>query len=234
VWLANAPAALLYSVFAPKNGPVQVFGLEGPWAKGHLAGITVQGRVVAEDLSWRFKPWQLLLGRMGLQLNGGGQVGTVDGGLSLSPRATRLSNFRIASSVKRLAAIGGYPFVPVEGQMGANIQSLILVNNALNAAEGSVDLKNLAWTLARDPMLLGDFHAEITTTPEAIIATISSPSGPLSADGTAKLLPDKSYEVDIRIHPKPGASEMLQNYVRTIGQPDPQGDYHLRQKGKLQ
>jgi general secretion pathway protein N len=233
VWLANIPASLLYAALASKNGPVQLFGLDGPWAEGHVAGITVQNRVVAEDLRWTLRPAQLLLARIGLHLSGGGQVGTLEGGLALSPRATRLSDFRIVSTVKRLAAAGGYPFVPVEGQLGANIKTLVMVRNALDTLEGSVDLKNLQWTLARDPMLLGDFHVEAHTTPEAIIATINSPEGPLSADGTVRLLPDRSYEVDVRIKPKPGASEMLMNYVKTIGAPDPQGDYHWRQKGTL-
>lgn len=233
VWLANIPASLLYAAFAPKDAPVQLFGLDGPWAEGRVAGISVQNRVVAEDLHWTFRPAQLLLGRMGLHLSGGGQVGTLEGGLALSPRATRLTNFRIVSTVKRLAAAGGYSFVPVEGQIGANLKSLVMVRNALDTLEGSVDLKGLQWTLARDPMLLGDFHVEMQTTPEAIIATISSPEGPLSADGTARLLPDRSYEIDLRIKPKPGASEMLMNYVKTVGVPDPQGDYHWRQKGTL-
>jgi len=94
-------------------------------------------------------------------------------------------------------------------------------------------LQGVAWTLARTPLLLGDFRADVTTAPEAVTALITSPAGPLEASGFAKLLPDQSYDVDILVKPKPGASEMLLNYLKTLGAPDPQGFYHLRQRGKL-
>ena len=91
----------------------------------------------------------------------------------------------------------------------------------------------LPLTLAREPLALGDFQIGLLTTPEALIAKVSSPSGPLEADGEARLFPDQRYESDIRLRPKPGASETLKNYLRSLGPADPDGYQHLRQKGQL-
>lgn len=232
--ITHVPAALLYGVFKPKEGsPVQIHGVQGAWSEGSVSGISLRNRLIAQDLHWQFKPLQLLLGRVALRLSGGGQIATLDGTVTRSFGGIGLRDFRFAGGIKNLAAAAGYAFVPVDGRAGGELGKLIFKQGALNDAEGSLDLKSLAWTLAREPLLLGDFHAEITTEPEAITAVISSPSGPLEANGTARLLPDQSYDVDILVKPKPGASEMLMNYARTLGAPDTQGYYHIRQRGQL-
>lgn len=231
--IANAPAALLYSAFKPETSPLQIHGLQGPWAQGTLSGISFNNRVVAQDLRWHFKPLHLLLGRAALHVSGGGQIATVEGGIATGLGGQRLTDFRFAGGIKSLAAAVGYAFVPVDGQVGGELGKLILKGGQINYVEGSLNLNGVAWTLAREPLLLGDFRADIATAPEAITATISSPSGPLEASGFAKLAPDQSYDVDILVKPKPGASEMLLNYLKTLGAPDPQGFYHLRQRGRL-
>lgn len=231
--ISHIPAALLYSVFKPKDARLLVHGLQGPWSAGALSGISLNGRLVAQDLRWQLKPLHLLLGRAAVQLSGGGQIATLDGGIATGLGGLRLSDFRFAGGLKSLTAAGGYPFVPVDGRLGGEIEKLVVKGGSLHYAAARLEAKNLAWTLARDPLLLGDFQAEITTAPEAITALITSPAGPLEATGTAKLSPDKSYDVDILLKPKPGASEMLLNYMKTLGAPDPQGFYRLRQRGKL-
>lgn len=231
--VTQVPAALLYGLAKPKESPLLVHGLQGPWTAGSLSGISLRGRPLVQDLRWQVKPLQLLLGRVALDLEGGGQIATLDGGVAAGLGGVRLDDFRFAGGIKALAAAAGYAFVPVEGRAGGEIAKLIFKGGALDFAEGTVELKSLAWTLARDPLLLGDFRAEISTSPEAVTATISSPTGPLEASGFAKLLPDKSYDVDILVKAKPGASEMLLNYLKTLGAPDPQGFYHLRRRGTL-
>ena len=231
--IANVPAALLYGLFAPKDSPLVVHGLSGPWAQGSTSGISQRGRLVLGELHWSFRPLQLLLGRMGFAVKGGGETATYEGGVAYGLGGLRLTDFRFAGNLKRLAASGGYPFVPVDGNAGGSIGKLILKNGLPDHIEGALELKSLQWTLAREPLLLGDFAADITTAPEAITAVVTSPSGPLETSGTAKLMPDRSYEIDLSLKPKNGASEMLINYLKTLGAPDAQGVYHLRRRGQL-
>lgn len=231
--IANIPASLLYLAFKPKDARAEVHGLQGAWTDGALSGISLNGRLVAQDLHWRLKPLHLLLGRVAVRLSGGGQIATLEGTVASSLASKRLSGFRFAGGIKNLAAAAGYAYVPIDGQAGGELDKLVFTKDGLDTAEGSLEIKGLLWTLSRDPLLLGDFRAEFSTTPEAITAVIQSPSGPLEASGSARLLPDQSYEVDILLKPKPGASELLLNYLRTLGAPDAAGNYHLRQRGKL-
>lgn len=231
--IANIPAALLYAQFKPQESPLQLHGLQGPWAAGQLSGISQNGRLLLQDLRWHFKPWWLPLGRAALHVEGGGEIATLQGEASASFGAVRLRQFRLAGSVKRLAGLANLSYLPLDGQAGADIESLVLKKGFVDHLSGKLNLSGLAWTLAREPMLLGDFQFDIATTPEAVIATASSPSGPLEVDGDARLLPDRSWQLKLRLKPRPGASETLLNYLRSLGTPDPEGYYPLRQQGKL-
>jgi len=231
--LANIPAALLYTAVKPKDSRLQVHGLQGAWSAGSLSGISLNSRLLAQDLHWQLQPLQLLLGRVAVRLSGGGQIATLDGTVAVSIASQRLNNFRFTGGLKSLAAAAGYAYVPVDGQAGGELKKLVLTKAGLDYAEGSLELKGVQWTLSRDPLLLGDFSAVITTLPDAVTVAIQSPSGPLEAGGSIVLRPDQSYEADIQLKPRAGASEMLQNYLKTLGAPDAQGNYHLRQRGKL-
>ena len=232
--VANIPAALLYGAFRPKQpGPIQVHGLQGPWAAGQLSGISSNGRLLVQDLRWRFKPWWLPLGRAAAWIEGGGEIATLQGDVAVSPGAVRLADFRLAGSVKRLAGFGNLGFVPLDGQAGLDLDQLVLKKGFIDHVEGRLDLSGLAWTLAREPMALGDFRFDIRTTPEAVIADASSPSGPLEVLGDARLLPDRSWQLKLRLKPRPGASETLLNYLRSLGMPDAEGYYPVRQQGRL-
>lgn len=231
--IANIPAALLYAAFKSKDGPLQLHGLQGPWAAGQLSGISLNRRLLMQDLHWRFQPWWLPLGRVAAHIEGGGEMATLQGGLSLSPGALRLRDFRIAGSVKRLAGLANLSYLPLDGQLGADIETLVLKQGFVDELSGQLNLSGLAWTLAREPMLLGDFQFDVSTTDEGVIATASSPSGPLEALGDARLLPDRSWQLKLRLKPRPGASETLLNYLRSLGAPDAEGYYPVRQQGKL-
>lgn len=232
--IANIPAALLYAKFKPQESPLQLHGLQGPWAAGQLSGISQNGRLLLQDLRWHFKPWWLPLGRATAHVEGGGEIATLQGEVSASVGgAVRLRQFRLAGSVKRLAGLANLSYLPLDGQAGADIDTLVLKKGFVDNLNGKLNLSGLAWTLAREPMLLGDFQFDIVTTPEAVIATASSPSGPLEVDGDARLLPDRSWQLKLRLKPRPGASETLLNYLRSLGTPDPEGYYPLRQQGKL-
>lgn len=231
--IANIPAALLYGVFAPKESPLRLHGLQGPWTAGQLSGVSQNGRLLMGDLRWSLKPWWLPLGRAAAHVEGGGQIATLQGDVALSPGALRLSDFRLSGSIKRLAGLAGFAYLPLEGQAGADLESLVVKKGFVDHVSGRLDLSGLAWTLARDPLLLGDLQFDIATTPEAVIATASSPSGPLEVGGDARLLPDRSWQLRLRLRPKPGAGETLVNYLRSLGAPDAEGYYLLRQQGRL-
>lgn len=231
-----APVATLRAWLKPKNAPatIDAYGLEGTIGEGHFTALTVGGRTVASDLHWKFRPLWLLLARAAFHIDGGGQA-PLDGQLSFTPLGgVNVSDLRATMGARMLLTALGQPYLPIDGQTGLELQSLKLRGGQVRSAEGRVQARNLAWTLAKDPVALGDFEAVITTEKGDVLAKIQSLAGALEANGEARLGQDQSYEAHLQLRPKADAGPLLHNLISSIGQPDAQGWYHVRQQGKLQ
>jgi hypothetical protein len=231
----SAPVGTLYGWFGPKTGSVQPLGLDGSLAEGRVAGVLVNGKPTLSDLHWRFKPLQLLLARAGFHVDGGGETLTLDVGIALLPGSGfNLSDTRVAGNVKALLGLAGQAFLPIDGQAGLTLDRFKLRKGFPTLAEGRLQLDHLAWTLSKDPLILGDFEALISTDNDRIIAKVQPLAGPLDVGGEIRLLTaDRAYEVDLQVKPKPNAEPLVQNLVRSLGQPDTQGFWHVRSRGAL-
>ena len=230
--LAHAPAAALYAWFAPKASDVTLYGVEGTLMQGSLAGISVQGKPTWQDLHWTLHPLALLTGRVLADVESTTPT-TLNSRVSLAPWGRHFSNLRSTGSLHTLTGAVGQNYLPVEGTVNADISSLTLKGNIPRSAEGTISVEHLAWTLAKDPLMLGDYKATATTDHGQITVKIESVSGPLQVTGDAKVADDQTYDLDLRVKTKPDAVPMLQTLVQSLGQPDAQGFYHLLRKGKL-
>lgn len=230
------PAALLQHWARGDNPPrlLELFGLSGTVLSGTLSGVAINQRPALGDLRWRMQPLWLLLGRASFHVDGGRDSAVVDGAVAFSPFSTvRLRNFRMAGSIKPLLAAAGQAFLPVDGQTRLDLNSLKLKNGLPQSVDGSIALQNLAWTLAREPLLLGDYRAELSTENGDSLIKVASVSGPLELSGNGKFTQDQSYEIELKLRPKPETSAMLRNLISGAGAPDLQGYYHIAKRGQL-
>lgn len=233
--LLLAPAASLYGWLKTKDQPAayELFGLQGTLSSGSLSGLSVDGRPILGDLRWRLQPLGLLLGRASFHIEGGGQT-VVNGRFSTTLLGTqRLQNFIATGSIKPLLAAIGQAFLPVEGQARLDLKHLKLRNGLAQSVEGEIQIQNLAWTLAREPLQLGDYLAQLSTENGDSLISIQSVSGPLELSGSGRLTADQTYELELKLRPKPEAPPLLRNLVSGAGAPDVQGNYRIRQHGKL-
>lgn len=234
VWtlLFHAPAATLYGWFASKNSGVQLLGIEGSLGAGSLAGVASNGSTILRDLHWRMQPWWLLLARASFQLDSGAPI-AISGRAGISPFARHVSNAHISASLKSLLGSAGIAYLPIDGLIDGDIASLTIRHGIPTAATAALQLRGLNWSLAKPPMQLGDFRADIRNDNDAIVANIQSTSGPIEAQGLARLNADGSYDSDIRLKAKPEADPSAQNLLHSLGQPDAQGYYHAHSHGQL-
>lgn len=233
--LMHAPAVRLQAMFAPAlaSAGVGLQGVEGTLSAGHAAQIDVQGNPLLRDLDWTLRKTSLLLGRASFALAGGRDGTLVDGTASLAPSgALRLHDFKLASPLKEALAAAGYPFMPVEGQLGLDLDSARVRDGWPQQARGTLALRGLGWKLGREPVLLGDYEALIDDQAGGIKAVIRTLGGALEVSGEAQLGDDRSYQFHLQMRPRQDAPPMVQNLVRNLGQPDTQGWYHLRRQGR--
>lgn len=232
----HAPAALLYAWSQnPKApSPTVLHGLQGTLSQGSFDAVSVNGRPTLGSARWTLRPLWLLVLRLTADLEAGGDA-VVHVRVSRTPFGTlRFSGVTAAGSVKSLLGVLGQPALPVEGQARLDLPLVRLDHGLPVEAEGTAEIENLAWTLARDPLPLGSFKAELNTDDKGIAVTLSSGPGALDLSGTATVAPTKAYEVQLQMRARPPVSQQLQTLLQSLGAPDAQGWYHLRRSGTLQ
>lgn len=228
-----APAATVYGWLRPKLGDaVTLTGVEGSLRDGSAAAVMVPGQALTQGLHWRLDLAELLLARIGLDLETNGNT-LMTGHVSKGFGVIHGHDLRIGSSLKALMTAFGQPFAPVDGQASLELTRLKVSGNWPADAEGSLRIQDLAWTLSRDPVVLGDYQADIKPDGSDIVALVHTLSGSLDVNGDARAKADHSYELHLQLRPKPDAPPLVINLLRSLGEPDPQGYYHLRRDGKL-
>lgn len=232
----QAPVPYLYGWFAPQAMPVAVTGMDGTIRHGTIRAIAHDNRVVARDLQWQWRPHRLLGLGLGWQLRFAGPVtGEAITDVSAGGRLS-VSGLRAIGELDAIMAAAGFAGLPLSGRAAARIEALALNRQGIpTQLSGHAELLQLSWDVGRTPLVIGDFRADLETDDQGhLVARISSPEdSPVEATGEARLQPDGVYQADIRVRARSGASEQVRSILGIIGQPDRQGYYRLRQRGRL-
>jgi len=226
----HAPIALLHSLRS-KESTVQPIGLAGNIAEGRVAGISSAGHVVLRGLHWRWHPLWLLALRAAFDVEAS-EPAVVDGRVEFMPWGTGLSRVHLSGSLKSLLGAADVAYLPIDGLTDAQLSNVRLRKGIPVFAEGLVKVRGLVWSLMKPPLQLGDFEVTLTTAGDTITANIESPSGPLESHGEAHLDNSGSYSWDIELKPKPGIDSNTQNLLHSLGAPDRQGFYHIKNAGQ--
>ena len=229
-----APVATLYGWLKPRLGNVVEFaGVDGTLRDGSVAMVLLRGQPLVDKLHWRLGLGELLLLRVGADLDSSGRL-LLAGHVSKGFNTVRAHDLRVAGPLKPLLAAVGQPFAPIDGQAQIDIARLKLLGDWPSDVEGTLQIRGLAWTLAKDPLVLGDYEATFSRDGNDVVALVHTLGGALDVAGDARAKADRSYELHLQLRPKPDAPPLLPNLLRSLGTPDAQGYYHLRREGKLE
>lgn len=236
----HAPAATLYAWFAPASSAVDVRNLSGTLYRGRAAAVLQQGQLRAENLAWTLQPAALLAASLRYDLSGQALGGPFTARLSAAPTGRVQAAPLLASGdINRLLASIGQGFLPLAGQWRLELERLVIKDQWPEELVGVATVQNASWTLMRDPLVIGDFEALLSTEPDpaggppTLLATVRSLRGALEVEGTARQFADRRQRADLRVRPAADAPPMLANLLRGIGRPDAQGWYRIQQDGRL-
>lgn len=229
--LATLPASLVAAAL-PDDLPVRLSGVDGSLWHGRARQLSV-GRQALGELAWTLRPWTLLRGRIGgeLQLRGPWVEGLaelhigVDGRLHL-----REGRFRApAELVRRLQPLPA----ELEGQLFLQVEELMLERGAALPRVKAKLVWAQAGLSAPYPMALGEYSLDLESREAGIEGRISERGGPLRASGNLLLREDGRYQLTLRLAPHRNTPLELRDGLKLLGRPDARGAVTIREQGSL-
>lgn len=234
IGLAPADKVLAYAL--PAEAPVKFYEVSGRLLQGQIGAIETP-QLMIEDLRWQLRPGSLLLARISADVEaspaGNWAQASLSTGLLAPGETVKVKDLRATASLENLKAPLKLPFLPVAGQLSAEISRLTLRDQQLSELDGSLRLGKVQWTLTRPAAELGQFLAELSMEDDVLVASLADQDAKLALSGDVRLNPDRSYLLDMRLKPKADTPAPVANNLKTLGRTDAQGWYRINQRGSL-
>jgi len=228
-----APAARVYPVIAEKRPlPVHLYALGGTVWHGR-ADVATAGDLRLEDLSWRMRPFALVLGRLETRLTfelaGHPLQGTVGrrfgGPLYLHDVSARLPLSQIEPMFTR-ASMG------LEGEIALELDEAEVVDHAISVLRGRFTVSN-ATIGAPLNLTLGSYVMDLTSEGGIVRGVLSDGGGPLRLEGVVTLKPDGSYQLTAQFAARDANRPELIQALNMVGTPGPGGTVTVSRTGRL-
>lgn len=242
VLVLNFPAERAYAYWknsdlSQKNNGHQfsLVGISGSVWSGKASLGIIEGQAL-EEVEWSLRPWSLLLGQFGLSWSfrlpeSTGNQGYGRGFTSMAMDGSmNFSELEMDLPLIEAAKLAGMAALRPVGSISVNLQDVEWDGENLASAEGRVVWRGAGISMIK-PISLGDLAMDLVTENDKIQGIISDSGGPLAIDGVLTLNTDGTYQVNGSLAARNDAE--LQNALRSIGRPGPDGKVKVNYSGSL-
>jgi len=236
--LSALPAATAVRWLVPQE--MGLSGIQGTVWSGSAASGTVRGLPV-QDVRWRLRPWTLLTGRVGANVEARLADGFLNAEITTTTSRVQSTNLRAGMSLTTLALmVPAVAAARARGQASVALSSIEIGNGRVSNVRG--ELKLAAIEIApfipngsSNLLPLGDYTVTFGEAREGSIAgRFIDNGGPLELAGTFVVDAAREYTFDALIKPRAGASEQLiQGLKLMTADPGADGRYRLTLTGSL-
>ena len=228
VLVTTFPASVALRWFAPDA--FAYVSVSGSAWRGDVKSASIAG-VPLGRVQWTAHPLSLFTASIDVTASiQRSQSQFLDGRISLEPGGrTRLSNLR---GVLALSTLGNIvPAAGYDGELTLNLDELVLVDGWPVDAQGTLGLGNLT-VIAPIYSPLGTYDVIFRgANGDVLNGLFTSIDGPLHAEGTVTLKPNRSYEVTGVAGAEESASADLKRMVQFIGPQQADGRYEFAFSG---
>jgi general secretion pathway protein N len=234
--IASLPAQQIIGWFAGDD-PAQALVIEGAsgsvWA-GQAQRVTYQRNPLGE-LTWRFQPFRLLLGKLAysIELKDTGQQlqGILITGFGNTYKLQDVDALLLAD---RFTELLQQRQIRIAGKVRAQELDLVFSNGQLTAADGSVQWLDAA---LQSPMNLaiGDLQADLSTDDASgdIKGQIRDLKGAIAVQAEVRLKTDGNFQFTGKLKPGDKADPGLAGALQAIGRQQPDGSIQLKYAGRI-
>jgi len=215
------------------NSPVIIQGVSGTLWNGKAYMISTNN-MQFKKTSWRFKPWQLLIGKIAIDVDTrflDSRI-TTELGTSFSGRYF-INDLSAKFHAREVAQLAALPLAQIGGVINININHAQWKQGELPLADGEIKWNNASITVA-ETASLGNVNIMLSeSAQQRLNAEIKNRGGDIKINGTATLVPDKNYTVEIKLRPTATANNNVKQSLGFFSQKQPNGEYLLKKSGSL-
>lgn len=231
--IATIPARPVTDLISA-NSPVSIQGVSGTLWNGRAYLITAQNNIKVSKTEWSFNLWKLLLGKLAIDAN----AQFLDNAISAELGTSFLGRFFINNlsakvTAEQVAQLANIPLVQLSGMISIDIESARWKQGELPLATGEIRW-NDAMVAVTDTASLGNLSIQLSESDQQLLnAEIKNQGGDIKISGTAELVPEADYAVDIKLKPTASANNNIRQSLGMFAQRQSNGEYTLKRSGQL-
>lgn len=230
--IAGIPAKAVIDQLDQTN--VSFKGISGTVWNGKAYKVTINRNVQLTDTQWSFNLWKLLIGQLALDVNTRYSDNDIkmEIGTSLTGRyfVNHMTGKISATDVTDIARI---PLAQLSGLFSLNIEHADWKQGELPTASGQIDWQNASVTIA-ESVSLGNIVIQLDESEQHMLhADISNQGGDISITGSAELVPEADYAVNIRMTPGTTANNSITQSLGMFAKRQSNGSYLFNRTGPL-
>ena len=216
-----------------RNTPANVQGVSGTLWDGRALLISINN-INIDRTEWSFKLWKLFIGKVAVNINTQFSDNDINAEIGTSFLGRFFINDLYARvDAQQVAELANLPLVQLSGIISLDIESAQWKQGELPLANGEISWRDAAVTVA-DTASLGNVTILISESDQQLLtAEINNQGGDIKINGTAGLVPEADYTVDIKLLPTATANNNIKQSLGMFAQRQSNGEYTLNKTGSL-
>lgn len=214
------------------SSPVTIQGVSGTLWNGKAYIVSFEN-IQLKKTEWSFNLWKLFIGSIAIDISSrfSGNDIVAQLGTSFTGRYF-INDLSAKISAQEMAEIANIPLAQLEGMISLNIEHAQWKQGELPLATGEIKWTAATITVA-DTASLGNISILLNETDELLTAEINNQGGDIKITGSAGLVPEADYTVDIKLLPTATANNNIKQSLGMFAQKQANGEYTLKKTGSL-
>jgi len=230
--IATIPAKPVTDLLDDKLLTLQ--GVSGTLWDGKAYAVFIDDTIRLKNTEWSINAWKILIGQFSVDVN----TRYLDNNISTEVGSSFLGRLYInqlsaelpAQEVTQLANI---PLAELTGLISVNIEHAEWKQGELPVASGEINWKDATITVA-ETASLGNVYITLQESEQQLLnANIRNQGGDIKISGTAQLVPEADYAVNIKLSPTTSASNNIKQSLGLFAKKQKNGDYLFKNSGSL-
>lgn len=215
------------------NSPVSIKGVSGTLWNGRAYAVSFEG-IRLKKTEWSFNVWKLFIGSVAIDIRSKFSDNDVSAEIGTSFLGRYfVDNLSAKITAQELAQIAQIPLVQLDGEISLDIDHAQWKLGELPLATGEIKWTGATVTVT-DTASLGNISILLSESEQKLLnAEIKNQGGDIKINGTAELIPEADYSVDIKLSPTATANNNIKKSLGLFAQRQPNGEYLLKKSGPL-